>query len=214
MFKDFRVIFGVLLIVAGVIVGLQQYGIVGGQWDDAFFTLVFAAGAYYFYTLYQRDKSHWWFAFLTVILAALTLENLLNVFVPTVGNLVGGALFLGLLGLAFLLIYYRDRTNWWAIIPGGVMLSLAAVSVFDNLPGNLPFDSGGILFLGMGLTFLVLSFLRVGTERLSWAIFPAVALLAFGFFVGLGETAAWNYIWPTLLIIFGIYFLFNSFRKQ
>ena len=213
MITNFRTVLGLLLILGGILLALQQFGLIGGDFGDAVFTGLYVLGAYYFYGMYRQNRSAWWFGFLALLLTGLTIANLLNIFVPTVGEIVGGGIFLGMIGLGFLIAYFRDRTSWWAIIPAGVMLSLAAVSIIDDLPITLDFESGGILFLGMGITFLILSFMRSGSERLSWAIFPAVVLIVFGLFVGFGQAAAWGYIWPALIILFGLYFLISSLRR-
>ncbi len=213
MFKDMRSVFGIFLILAGIAAALQQFGILGGQWNDALFAGLFAIAAVYFYNRYRDNQTHWWFGLLALLLAGLSISNLLDIFLPAVGHIISGAIFLGAIGAGFLIAYLRNRTNWWAIIPAGVMFSLAVVSIADSLPGTLPFDSGSLLFFGMGLTFLVLSFMRIGGRRLSWGIFPAIVLIGFGFFVGFGQSASWNYIWPALIILFGLYFLVSSLRR-
>ena len=213
MITNLRTVLGILLILGGVLLALQQFGIIGGDFGDAVFTGLYALGAYYFYGLYRNSRNQWWFGFLALLLTGLTITNLLDIFVPSVGGVVGGGIFLGMLGLGFLIAYFRDRASWWAIIPAGVMFSLALVAIVDDLPLTLPFESGGILFLGMGITFFILSFIRVGTERLTWAIFPAIVLAAFGLFVGFGEEAAWGYIWPALIILTGLYFLVSAIRR-
>ena len=214
MFKDMRTLFGAYLIIAGILIGLQQFGFLGGEWDEIFFGGLWALGAIYFAGLYRQNRTQWWFGFVALLLAGLTLANLLDLLVPAIGNLVGGAIFLGMIGVGFLVAYSRNKSSWWAIIPAGVMFSLAAVSIADALPEKLPFDEGGLLFLGIGLTFLVLSFVTVNGERLSWGIFPAIVLIGFGLFVALGQAAAWNIIWPSLLILFGLYFLVNSLLRR
>jgi uncharacterized membrane protein len=213
MNTNIRSLLGILLIGTGVILGLQQFNILGGGWDDALFAVLFAVGALYFYNLFRQNRAQWWFAFVALILSGLAIADLLDVFLPAVGDLIGGAVFFGAIALAFILVYRSDRNNWWALIPAGVMLSLAAVTIADELPSNLPFETGGLLFLGMGLTFFVLYFTKVAGQQLSWAIFPAISLTAFGLFVGFEETASWNYIWPSFIILVGVYFLISSLRK-
>ena len=214
MDKNFNTIFGILLIAAGVLLGLQQFGYLSGNVGDAIFTGVWAIGAIYFANLYLRDRMQWWFALIAFILASMTLTNLLNLLVPSLGDNIGGAIFLGAIGAGFLVAYARQRANWWAIIPAGVLFTLAVISVVDNFPGVLPFESGALLFFGIGLTFLTISFMNIEGQRFSWALIPAIVLIAFGVFVGFGQTASWNIIWPALIILFGAYFLVSSLRKS
>ena len=215
MSKNFNTIFGILLIVAGSLLALQQFGYLGGNVGDALFTGLWALGAIYFGNMYLRDRAQWWFALIALVLAGLTLTNLLDLFLPPVGEVIGGGLFLGAIGAGFLVAYARQRSNWWAVIPAGVLFTLAIISIVDDLPGTpLPFDSGALLFFGIGITFMVISFLNVEGQRLSWAMIPAIVLIAFGLFVGFGQAESWNYIWPSLIILFGIYFLITSLRRS
>lgn len=214
MGKNFNTVFGVLLIAAGVLLGLQQFGYLGGNVGDALFTGLWALGAIYFGNLFLRDRTQWWFALIAFILASMTLTNLLNLFVPNLGETIGGGIFLAAIGAGFLVAYARQRVNWWAIIPAGVLFTLAIISVVDNFPGVLPFETGALLFFGIGLTFLVISFMNIEGQRFSWALIPAIVLIAFGFFVGFRQAQSWIYIWPGLIILFGAYFLITSIRKQ
>ncbi len=214
MGKNFNTVFGILLIVAGALLGLQQFGYVGGNVSDALFTGLWAVGAIYFGNLYLRDRMQWWYALVALILAVMTVTNLLDLLIPPVGEVIGGGLFLGAIGAGFLVAYTRQRSNWWAIIPAGVLFTLAIISIVDNFPGALPFESGALLFFGIGLTFLVISLMKIEGQRFSWALIPAVVLIAFGFFVGFGQEQSWRVIWPSLIILFGAYFLISSLRKS
>jgi hypothetical protein len=216
MRTNFNSIFGILLIVAGVLLGLQQLDILGGNVSDALFTGLWAIGAIYFANMYLRgDRTHWWFALIALILGSWAVSGFLDLFFPNYGGAIGGALFLGAIGAGFIVAYTRQRSNWWAIIPAGVLFTLAVISLIDDFPGlAMPFETGGLLFIGIGITFLVLSFLNVEGQRLSWALIPAAVLVFFGLFVGFRQAESWNYIWPTLIILFGAYFLISSLRKS
>lgn len=213
MKRNYSTLFGLLLIFAGVLMGLQQYNLLGGEWSDAIFVGLWALGALYFYDVYRRDQAQWWFGLVALVMAGMALSNALDLFIAPVGEAIGGAIFFGAIGTGFLLVYRRSQTNWWALIPAGVMFSLAAVTVVDELPLGSGFESGSVLFIGIGLTFLIISQLKVGKEDLSWAIYPAIPLLALGALVGFGEASAWNYVWPGLIILLGVYFLVNALRK-
>lgn len=214
MGKNFNTVFGILLILAGSLLALQQFGYLGGNISDALFTGLWALGAIYFGNMFLQNRSQWWFALIALILGSRAVSGLFDLVLPDFGVDIGGALFFGAIGAGFLVVYRRQASNWWAIIPAGVLFTLAIISIVDDLPGTpLPFDSGGLLFFGIGLTFLVLSFINAEGQRLSWASIPAVVLIAFGFFVGFGEAASWNFIWPSLIILFGAYFLITSLRR-
>ncbi len=214
MFKDYRNIIGLILIVGGVLLGLQQLGIVSGGALDALFTAAFGLIAIMFATIYFGNRSQWWAALAALILTGLTLTSAISLFFPALEDSVGGPIFLFMMGLGFLVVYLTNRIMWWAIIPSGVLLSLSLVAFLDNSPNSLGFEPAGILFLGMGLTFLIVSRLRYNGERLSWGIFPAIPLLILGLFVGLGSSSVWNSVWPIVLIVLGLYFVFTTLRRS
>lgn len=60
------------------------------------------------------------------------------------------------------------------------MLTLGTISVLDEVSGV---ENGGVLFLGLGLTFILLTILPGGSSR-SWAFIPGVILLVFGAILG------------------------------
>lgn len=213
MGKNFNSIFGILLILAGVLLGLQQFGYLGGTVGDALFTGLWTLGAVYFGNIFLQNRTQWWFALIALVLGSWAVSGILDLLVPNLGMDVGGAIFLGAIGAGFILAYTRDRSNWWAIIPAGVLFTLAVIALIDDLPG-LPFESGALLFFGIALTFLALSFISVDGQRFSWALIPAAVLFAFGLFVGFGEEESWNLIWPGMIILVGAYFLVTSMRRS
>lgn len=212
--RNYRTLFGLVLIVAGVLLALQQFNYLQGNWSDALIGGLAALAAIYFLDVYRKDRAQWWFGMLAFIFLGLAINNLLDVFAPALGDAIGGVIFLAAIGIGFLIAFLHSSANWWALIPAGVMFSLASVAVFDDLGTSLPLNSGGLLFIGLGLTFLILTRVNVNGERLNWAIFPAIPLLIFGLFVGFGSASLWNYIWPSLIILFGLYFLVSAIRKR
>src|SRR3990172_9548139 len=202
---NYRVIFGLLLILAGILLGLQQLNLIPGGWNDVFGGILFGVGFAFFLTTYLGNRSQWWAALLSFIFLGLTLSNLSEIFLPGFGD-IGGSLFLFMIGFGFLFVYYVDRMMWWAVIPGGVMLSLTAVTLAEEVVQLRGIESGGLLFIGLGLTFLALTFLKVEGQPLSWGIFPALALLIFGFFITFNQANVWSYLWPLFIILLGVYF--------
>ncbi len=103
-----------------------------------------------------------------------------------------GALFLGMLGLSYLLIYLFHPVHWWAIIPSGALFTLAAVSLLPASGGL----SGVIFFLGLALTFWLVYYLPKPVGKLVWALFPAGILFVLGILILLGSTSLIAYFWP------------------
>jgi hypothetical protein len=117
-----------------------------------------------------------------------------------------GPAFLGSIGLAFAYLYRLDHTRWWAVIPAGVLWSLALTALLDTR-GLAAGSSGAALMFGMALTFYLLT--RLPEHRQGWGAYPAVALAVLGV-VSLTTAAGW--LLPLVLIGVGVGLLVQ--RKQ
>jgi hypothetical protein len=207
-----RIGVGVLLIVLGAVGLLQTLKIVnleGGFWLFFISGLFILAGLAFLAVLVQ-DRSNWWAAIpgmtLLSIGALISLSDLAPGFSP-----YGGSLVLGGIGLSFWLVYLLGHQNWWAIIPGGVMVTLALVAGMDEVTG---FDTGGIFFLGLGITFGLLAILPTGGHKMSWPWIPAGILLVMGVLLSLSEAKYANFVWPVVLILVGLVFLGRSMLRK
>ena len=214
MQRNYRTIFGIVLILAGFLLLAQRLGYVGGQWDDAIRGLSFGLGTFYFASLFFSDRSRWWAAMLGFIFLSFTASQFIEVFFPAIPGSYAGISILLFIGLGFLAIYFANKEMWWALIPGGVMLSLSTIVAVENLFPQIAINAGGLLFIGLGLTFLVLYFLRVPGVRLFWAIYPAISLFVFGLFVAFEGEEVWNLVWPALIVLLGLYLIFGAFRRK
>lgn len=105
-------------------------------------------------------------------------------------------------------MYLRDHRRWWAIIPAGVMLTLALPAVGASEAGARA--SGALFFAGLALTFVLVPILPGGPGRRRWAWIPAGALAVLTVLVALEATAllsVFNYLWPLALIAGGGFLL-------
>ncbi len=146
------------------------------------------------------DRDQWWAAIPGFALLGLSVTILAGE-ISFLEPLTGG-IFLGSLALGFVTVYVLKPENWWAIIPGGVLSTLAVVATLDEVSGM---DSGGIFFLGLAATFGILYFVPTPEGRMSWAIFPAGALFVLAIVVGTPFENMINLIWPLAIIGAGIY---------
>ncbi len=80
-----------------------------------------------------------------VLVGLLTLLETLNIFPLT--SVLWGVVF-GIAGIGFLSVLFNDRSNWWAVIPGVVLLSLSALVIVEELFPKISGDVGGVIFLG------------------------------------------------------------------
>lgn len=201
------VLSGVLLVAAGVVFLLGNLNIITIDLDVIIGPL-FAIGGLVFLVVFMVNTDNWWALFPAFALLAIGIIIFMDSTMPAAADLWSGAVFLGLLGLAFLIIYIFHREHWWAIIPGGVLLTLAGVTLVSETD-----FAGGLFFLGLAVTFGLIYFLPKPSGKSQWALYPAAILLIIGVFVTLGEANVLNYVWPLALLIAGGYILFRSLKK-
>ncbi|MCD4802530.1 MAG: hypothetical protein K8R16_06270 [Anaerolineales bacterium] len=201
-----RLIWGGILILAGILFLLQELNILGNA--SQYLWLIFmAAGAAVFIWIYFTKKEQWWAIIPGLTLLGLSLsglDSLLN-FYP--GSNWTGAIFLGCIGLAFWLIYLRRQDQWWAIIPGGVLITLAAVAGLEKVL----YWSGGIFFLGLAATFALVGILPNQLDT-RWAFIPAAILAVLGVVSFAPLKSVMVVIWPVALIALGVYIIFRSWK--
>ncbi|GEO97445.1 hypothetical protein [Kocuria turfanensis] len=128
----------------------------------------------------------------------------------------GGSLFLGSIRLGFAAVYLRDHERWWAIIPAGVMLTLAVPAVGGASDAGAR-ASGALFFAGLALTFVLVAVLPGGPGRRRWAWIPAGALAVLAVLVALDATAllsVLNYLWPLALIAGGGLLLWRALGRR
>ncbi len=208
-----RILWGLLLIIMGVLFLMESLGLLalGGAWSILFFAAAIAFGSVYF-----ENRDAWW-----AIIPAMTLFGLgaLIVITTYVGPELaewGAGVFLGSIGLAFWLVYFATRQEqWWAIIPGGVLLALATSLILEPFIGGEAF--AGVFMLGMGITFALVYLLPTNQGPMGWALIPAgiLGVIGVGLFLAALDvpTATVNLIWPLILIFIGGYLLLRSLRR-
>ncbi|MCC6148514.1 MAG: hypothetical protein IT308_13225 [Anaerolineaceae bacterium] len=201
-----RVVLGIVLIVMGVVALFQMQGILPmqGLLIGALFAVLFAGGGVAFLSIFIQDRSKWWALLPGIIFLGLGLlitGNLLGI--PFWGR-IGGVFFLASISLAFWLVYLTQREFWWALIPAGILLTLALIAGLDNFSG---IEKGNVLFLGIGATFALVAVLPAQREKLRWAWIPAGIMGIMGILPMLLATSAIQYVWPVLIILAGLFMI-------
>lgn len=211
--SNWRYFLGGGLLLMGVVALLQVLGILPtqGSFAGALFGVLFGAVGVAFLTMLSAGRQNWWAVIPGVVLLSLGLLILLGSFAPAVADVIGGALFLGGISLAFFLVYFLTPQNWWAIIPAGVLLTLAGVTL---IPENLGIETGGIFFLGLALTFLALALIPVEGKRMSWPLIPGGMLFVMGVLLMLTNTNLINYVWPVILILAGLFLVIRPYIRR
>jgi hypothetical protein len=204
-----RTLWGALLIVMGILFLLESLQILalGAAWAALFV----AAGLTFGFT-FLENRENWWAVIPAMALLSIgTLVGVDAVF-PRLGSLLGGSIILGGLALSFWIIYVTTRyQQWWAIIPGGVLLSLAlGIAVEPFIPGEV---FAAVFLLGLALTFALVYYLPTANQHMGWALIPAGALAVVGLIVLSVTTRLAGLVWPALLIATGAYILLKNLRR-
>ena len=131
-----------------------------------------------------------------------------NLGVVTTGWDLIMALLFALGGVLFVTVFLGNRDHWWAVIPGGVLLTLALVASLADIAGGEAV--GGFFFLGLAATFGVVYLLPTPEGRMKWAIIPAAILGAMGVLITLAASPFLNYLWPVALVSIGLFLIYRS----
>jgi hypothetical protein len=206
-----RVVFSLLLIGAGILFLLQNLGFLEGA-GSIFWSLAFAVGGGVFLYVYLTDRTQWW-----AVIPGLTLLGIGEViavghFLPQYDDILGAPVLMVFISISFWIIYLTNRENWWAIIPGGVLLSIGVFigleAIFEGV------EMVGVMFLGMGLTFVVLAYLPSQEGWMRWALIPAGVLLFMGvIFLG-SAFEALEIVVPAAMVLAGLYFIYRTVRPK
>ncbi len=212
MSQRMSILVGVLLLIAGVLVLLLNFGLIGPL-GDTLWTLLFIGGGVAFLVVYLSNRAQWW-----PIIPGMTLIGIGGIIFLSSGPLEGDwvpAVLFGAIALAFLIIYLTQPVeNWWALIPGGVLASLGLPFL---LPGGF---HPGIFMLGMGVTFGLVylqGLVRGLHHEFWWALIPAGVLALIGLFLIGGELPMLAQIfnlWPLALIVIGVVILLGALRNR
>jgi hypothetical protein len=201
-----RVLWGGLLILGGLVLLLENLGLF--RFGGLFWALLLGLAGVFFLAFFISSRHSWWALIPGTTLLGVALIITLGELAPRLSGDVGGPIMLGSIALGFLLVYLAARENWWALIPGGVMLTLAFVSGLDQMSGWT--DSGGIFFLGLGLTFALVAVAPNPQGPMRWAWIPAGILLLMGVLLMAAAGEMLAKIWPLFLIAGGAALLFRS----
>ncbi len=203
-------ILGLLLVAAGLLLLLQNLGLlraaVGLAWGG-----IFAASGVLLLTVFATNNvRNWWAAIpgcgLLGLAALVALEGI------GLGDLGawGGALFLGGFAAGFWLVYLSQPAGWWAIIPGGVLFSLGATVAVSAAGANR--ESGAVFLLGMAATFLLVYLLVPPRGRAIWALVPAGVFFLLSLTASVSLAPLAGYMWGLVLIGAGVCLVFRTYR--
>lgn len=182
---------------------------IGGEWIGSLFLFLVGLG---FFVVYLNNRAHTWALLVAYILAVLSVAPAMA---AGGGDTAAyfGSVFLFAVALPFFILYFRSTEHWWAIIPAGVMTTLAVIAgaaiagwIRNEAQGGY---ANAVLMFGLAVTFAVV-WLRHARD---WAKVVTIILLAFAaasvFFASYTEI-----FWPLAIILAGAYLLFSSMRPR
>ncbi len=170
---------GVLLVTLGIFFLLQNFGFLGAA-SDLLWAVPVGLGSLAFFWVFFNDRRQWWALIPGFVLLGVAGTLLLGNLGGAMASWAASAL-LGAIGLAFAVIFLIRREHWWAIIPAGILLTLALVTALSPvLPGGL---GGGLFFFGLAATFGLVSLVPTPAGSTQWARIPAGILAVVGVLV-------------------------------
>ncbi|MEA1977412.1 MAG: hypothetical protein U9N80_05885 [Chloroflexota bacterium] len=177
--RNQALIWGGLLIIFGA-VGLVESFTDLTPWAWVAILAVTGLGIF---GVFLWDRSEWWPLIpayvlwaIAGLLALVELNVIDGIFLP--------AYVLPAIALPFIVVYLRDRAQWWALIPAYVMITVAAMLLLSETALLRDAFQATFVLTAIALPFLVV-YLRDRAHW--WALIPAYVLLSIGVMILLEE---------------------------
>ena len=181
---------GLLLIIAGIILFFGNLGIF--NLGSIFGAIILGAAGLLFSRQYYKNRTNIW--------ALLVATGFFAATTAILNPAMAGTSFLITLALGFVIVYNNHNNQWWAIIPAGILASIAAVAAIDERFTFLQNISEMVFFFGLAATF---TYLYLAANK-KWAIYPTIFLVAIALLI---SSFSGSWLLPVMLIISGFYLL-------
>lgn len=196
-------IWAAFLVLAGVFLLLRNLGIFA-QWGDLAWGAIFALAGLGFLGWFLRSVDRWWRAIPAFMLLGIGAGVILQWRNIELGTWNIPLVLFGM-ALGFWAVLLVRREHWWALIPAGVLTVLAVeLGLWNRLD---PVWRMAVLYLGIGVVFLLLYAIRYEEADTRWAAIPAAAMLLFGLVTvmqSLPLPLLLKQWWPILLAVAGL----------
>ena len=203
--NNWRIFLGGLLVILGIASFLDSLNII--PFSGLLWGVLFVLGGVAFIVYLFQNKKAWWAIIPGVVLIGLGFIILLSSLFPNFNDEIGGSIFFVAISIAFLIVYLMNKKFWWAIIPAGVMASLAATILVDGLTR---FDGGGVFLMGIALTFALLTILPGLEGNRQWPLIPAGILFVVSLFALFEDFNLSTLVWAVILIVLGVFLVVRS----
>jgi hypothetical protein len=201
-----------VLIPAYVLLAIAVIGAVA-IWElvegDLVGTVVLTLVALPFLVVYLRNRGHWWALIPSFILLAIALMLLLTSLNVLSDEMIGPFV-LYAIAIPFLVVYFINRDNWWALIPAYAMIVIGTMVglIETDVLGDLLIPA--YIMLAIAIPFFVVYFRN---KENWWALIPGgiTGLIGLGFL--LSEPIG-RFLLPAALIAAGVWVLLRQTKKE
>ena len=197
---------GILLVLGGVVILLGGRGAFGLVGELVWLAALGALAALAWRALSSRR----------VLALRIAIHGGFAITAAATTTLLSGPAVLGFVAWAFWLVYLtpsQDRSRiGWALIPAGVVSTLAAVAAVDALWPR--WDGGSVFLLGMTATFTAIYLLPRERGGGRWALWPALVWAAITVLANDPTGAFTRWILPLSLIGVGAALLGWTRRRR
>jgi hypothetical protein len=203
--KKQAIVWGSLLILFGL-VSLVATVTTLGAWT---WVAILALAGLGVFGVYLTDRSEWTLLVLTYVLWVVALLVALTT-LNALGDDFTATYVLVAIALPFLVVFLRNRAQWWALIPAyvlvavGLMVGLIEVGILND-----PIVPAYVMF-AIAIPFIVV-FAR--DSRQWWALIPGGIMAVIGLSFLVAEAAV-EYAGPVVLVLVGTWILVRQFTRR
>ena len=193
---------GVVLITFGISAMVQN---IFPDLSDWVYGGILAAGGLGLLAFFLMDRSDWGVLIPAYVLLATALIVMVALVELFAKNDLTASVVLLLIAVPFLAVYMRDRAQWWALIPGYILLAIAVVILLETLDVVGGQAIGALITGSIGIPFLVVYFKN---KEQWWALIPAYTMFAVSALIGIIEPLSDEEMVIPAYVMFAIAFPF------
>ena len=187
---------GILLICFGSAVMLDLYT----NFSDWFKVGIFLIGGLVTLAIYLSNREQWLILISAYILLALSAIAALALWDFLEGDVMGSFV-LAIIAAPFFAVYFKNKNNWWAMIPGLILSAIAVLLLLTSMNVIDEFLFAPYFLFSIGVTFLVVYF---NDRKNWWALIPAYTMIMVGFLVAFLETGILTDMLIPAFVLFSI----------
>lgn len=200
--KFVNILWGVILILAGLLFLAQNYGYVPELSVQVWMVIFSVVSLLFFASYFLSGVENWGWLFPATIFGALAITLALAE-VDYNESAIGAPILISV-AIPFVVAYILDRQkNRWALIPTWVLLVISLITIVaDRVEGEA---IGSLVLFAVALPFLVI--FGTNREKYRWALIPGAIIAGVGFIPMLASRASGELIGAYVLFAIALPFL-------